>query len=91
MRPGSPEGREPRLARHVQRLLAGEATGRTADGGCEWREGGPAVPGATNAFGGSAATEFGKPAALNYPNGPATTTAFFEHVYRPLEHNPCPA
>ncbi len=31
VRPGSPGGREPRLARHVQRLLAGEATGRAAD------------------------------------------------------------
>jgi gamma-glutamyltranspeptidase/glutathione hydrolase len=31
VRPGSPGGREPRLSRHVQRLLAGEGTGRTAD------------------------------------------------------------
>ena len=31
VRPGSPGGREPRLSRHVQALLAGEATGWTAD------------------------------------------------------------
>ena len=31
LRPGSPGGREPRLARHVRRLLAGEDTGRSAD------------------------------------------------------------
>ncbi len=31
VRPGAPGGREPRLSRHVQRLLAGEATGRAAD------------------------------------------------------------
>ena len=31
VRPGSPGGREPRLAEHVRRLLAGETTGRAAD------------------------------------------------------------
>ncbi len=31
VRPGSPGGREPRLAEHVRRLVAGEATGRGAD------------------------------------------------------------
>ena len=31
VRPGRVGGREPRLARHVQRLIAGEATGRSAD------------------------------------------------------------
>jgi gamma-glutamyltranspeptidase/glutathione hydrolase len=31
VRPGAPSGREPHLSRHVQALLAGEATGRTAD------------------------------------------------------------
>ncbi len=31
VRPGRVGGREPRLAQHVQRLLAGEATGRSAD------------------------------------------------------------
>ena len=31
LRPGSPGGRDPRLARHVHRLLAGEDTGRSAD------------------------------------------------------------
>ncbi|KQT89648.1 hypothetical protein ASG49_15265 [Marmoricola sp. Leaf446] len=31
LRPGSPGGLEPRLAGHVRRLLAGEATGRAAD------------------------------------------------------------
>ena len=31
VRPGSPGGREPRLAEHVRRLVAGEATGRAAD------------------------------------------------------------
>ena len=31
LRPGTPGGREPRLSEHVQRLLAGRPTGRTAD------------------------------------------------------------
>jgi gamma-glutamyltranspeptidase/glutathione hydrolase len=31
VRPGSPGGREPRLAEHVRRLLAGRSTGRSAD------------------------------------------------------------
>lgn len=31
VRPGSPGGREPRLAAHVRRLIAGQPTGRTAD------------------------------------------------------------
>lgn len=31
LRPGSAGGREPRLAEHVRRLLAGQSTGRTAD------------------------------------------------------------
>ncbi len=31
LRPGSPRGLEPRLAEHVQRLLAGQETGRSAD------------------------------------------------------------
>ena len=31
LRPGSPGGREPHLAEHVRRLLAGEQTGRTTD------------------------------------------------------------
>src|SRR4051794_2958645 len=31
VRPGAPGGREPRLAQHVQRLVAGEDTGRSAD------------------------------------------------------------
>ncbi len=31
LRPGSPGGREPRLAEHVRRLLAGVPTGRSAD------------------------------------------------------------
>ena len=31
VRPGSPRGLEPRLAEHVRRLVAGQATGRSAD------------------------------------------------------------
>ncbi len=31
VRPGSPGGREPRLAEHVRRLMTGDSTGRTAD------------------------------------------------------------
>ena len=31
LRPGSPDGREPRLSEHVRRLVEGRSTGRTAD------------------------------------------------------------
>ena len=31
LRPGSPDGHEPRLSEHVRRLLAGDPTGRSAD------------------------------------------------------------
>jgi hypothetical protein len=66
-------------------------TGNAAAGGCEWREGGPAVPGATNTFGGTPASFWGSPVVTFYPTGPATTTTFFENFERTLPNNPCPA
>ncbi len=43
LRPGSPGGREPRLAEHVRRLLAGEQTGRATDATTDATTGEPTV------------------------------------------------
>jgi hypothetical protein len=60
-------------------------------GHCEWREGGVGIPGATNTFGGSPATEWGTPTTLSYPIAPGTTGFFGENFRRVLDTNPCPA
>ena len=60
---------------------------------CLWQEGGPSIPGTTNNFGGSSATEFSTtPEPAVYINGtsaaPGSVTKF-ENYRRILSTNPC--
>jgi hypothetical protein len=58
--------------------------------GCAWQLGGPNIPGTTNTFGGTSATEYGtKPLKLAYPSvgGPV----FIYEDFRNILTNPCPA
>jgi hypothetical protein len=64
-------------------------TGNGPTGGCEWREGGPNIPGATNRFGGTPAAFWGPPVVSYYPTGVASTGTFFESFERRLANNPC--
>jgi hypothetical protein len=64
-------------------------TGTSATGGCEWREGGPNLPQTINSFGGTPASQWGRPIATFYPTGPRSTTVFYENFYRSLPNNPC--
>jgi hypothetical protein len=57
--------------------------------GCFWQLGGAHIPGTTNAFGGSSATEFGPLLFLDYPGpgfAPIHRTNDFRQV---LPSNPC--
>jgi hypothetical protein len=62
----------------------------TWNGGCAWQFGGGNIPGTTNAFGGSAATEFSTITAFNYPFG-GQAFPLFETFRQILDTNPCPA
>jgi hypothetical protein len=55
---------------------------------CHWQLGGANIPGTTNTFGGSSATEFGSLLTSVYPGvgGPITRINNFRRV---LNHNPC--
>jgi hypothetical protein len=64
-------------------------TGTSPTGRCEWREGGPNLPQTINTFGGTPASQYGKPFATFYPTGPRSTTVFYENFYRVLPNNPC--
>jgi hypothetical protein len=57
--------------------------------GCAWQEGGPALPGTLDNFGGSSTTEFGPLLKLTYPKPGGSFTRFndFRNV---LPTNPCP-
>ena len=60
--------------------------------GCVWRLGGPDMPGTTNTFGGSSATEYGNLLALAYPtvvNGQPQAAFRFEDFRQILPGNPC--
>jgi hypothetical protein len=63
--------------------------GTSATGGCEWREGGPAIPKAIDKFGGTPAKFWGKATATFYPVGPGTTQVFYENFDNVLPNNPC--
>jgi hypothetical protein len=52
---------------------------------CVWREGGPALPGAVNTFGGTPAAEFGGLLFLDYADG-----RFLEDNRNIISTNPCP-
>jgi hypothetical protein len=59
-------------------------------GQCVWQLGGPYIPGTTNTFGGSSASEFGPLLFSVYPTsaGPISRTNNFRQI---LGSNPCPA
>ena len=59
---------------------------------CVWQEGGAFIPGTTNTFGGSSATEFGGLLRLVYPDSnPNQITVRFNNFRQVLDHNPCHA
>jgi hypothetical protein len=62
-------------------------------GDCAWREGGTFMPGTTDTFGGTSATEYGPLIALFYAPFPGFpgTEPFFEDFRRVLSSNPCPS
>ena len=63
------------------------------DGRCWWQFGGARIPGTTNAFGRSSATEFADLEASVYITGTSTdpsSAPFFENFNRVLPNNPCP-
>lgn len=64
----------------------------SSGGQCVWEEGGPAIPGATNTFGGSSTTEFGPLLKLFYPSSNLAGVVFrFNDFRNTLASNPCPA
>jgi hypothetical protein len=56
---------------------------------CVWHLGGPLLPGTTNTFGGTAATEFGAPELVYYPY-PFGYSGFYSNFHNNLINNPCP-
>ena len=64
-------------------------SGHAAGGGCEWREGGPAVPNAINTFGGTPAKFWGKATASFYPISETATGTFYENFTNVLKNDPC--
>jgi hypothetical protein len=63
--------------------------GTAATGGCEWREGGPAIPNAIKKFGGTPTKFWGKVTQSFYPVGPHDTGIFYENFDNVLPNNPC--
>jgi hypothetical protein len=61
-------------------------TTASAGGSCVWREGGPALPGALETFGGTPGDEYGGLLFLDYADG-----RFLEDNRNILSRNPCPA
>jgi hypothetical protein len=62
----------------------------SVSGHCRWQEGGPFIPGTTNDFGGSSATEFGPLLASAYPAANGQPTFRFNNFRNILSSNPCP-
>jgi hypothetical protein len=60
---------------------------------CVWKEGGPAVAGVTNNFGGTSTAEYGPLLALNFVSSvsPTGIVTAFEDYHQTLPSNPCPA
>jgi hypothetical protein len=65
------------------------STGSLA-GQCVWQEGGPAIPGTTNNFGGTSTAEFGPLLQLFYPV-PGGVVRRFNDFRNTLTTNPCPS
>jgi hypothetical protein len=66
-------------------------TGTTSAGACIWQEGGALIPGTTNTFGGSSATEYGSLQEQIYPAAGGTTQGIYETFHKTLGTNPCSA
>jgi hypothetical protein len=60
-------------------------------GTCTWQEGGKFIPGTTNDFGGSSATEFGPLLQTVYPAAGFTTVKLFNNFNSGNLRNPCRA
>lgn len=60
-----------------------------SNGGCAWQEGGPYIPGTTNLFGGSSASEFGPLLSTVYPTKGFTTITRFNNFNSGDRPNPC--
>jgi hypothetical protein len=64
----------------------------TAGGSCVWQLGGTHIPGTTNTFGGTSATEYGtSPLALFYPAANGGPQYIYEDFRNIQSTNPCPA
>jgi len=57
---------------------------------CVWQEGGPAIPGAANTFGGNSAAEYGSLLPLSYPR-PTGAQFLYNDFRQVLPLNPCHA
>lgn len=66
-------------------------TAEAANDQCVWHLGGPNIPGTTNTFGGSSATEYGPLLRLAYPATGGQVTVRFNDFRRVLPYNPCRA
>jgi hypothetical protein len=67
------------------------STTTSAGGGCVWQEGGNFIPGTTNNFGGSSATEFGGLLVSVYPRTGPGVQGIYENFHNTLSGNPCQA
>jgi hypothetical protein len=66
-------------------------TTTASHGTCTWQEGGKFIPGTTNDFGGSSATEFGPLLQTVYPAAGFTTVKLFNNFNSGNLRNPCRA
>jgi hypothetical protein len=66
-------------------------TTTTSHGTCTWQEGGKFIPGTTNDFGGSSATEFGPLLQTVYPAAGFTPVKLFNNFNSGNLRNPCRA
>jgi hypothetical protein len=58
---------------------------------CLWQEGGAAIPGTTNNFGGVSGVEFGGLLVSNYPVTGPSVSQRLNNFHNTLPDNPCPA
>lgn len=66
-------------------------TTRTWYGSCMWQEGGGAIPGTSDNFGGTSTAEYGGLLLLDYPTTGFTITQRYNDFHRGLRFNPCQA
>jgi hypothetical protein len=61
-----------------------------SQGSCIWQEGGAAIPGTTNNFGGAPGTEYGSLLVSNYPVAGPSVSQRLNNFHNTLGNNPCP-